>query len=264
MNALRTSLLTLSLLASFSACGPADAYVDEAGDELMGLEAELTANSRFELFRGRDGQFYFHLRAGNGERILASEGYTTRSAAIAGINSVKANGTSERRFLFREARDGSHYFVLTATNGRIIGVSEMYVSKSNAERGAAALRTVVAAVLEQADAVPGTDRIELFTGIDKAHYFHVRAGNGQIVLRSQGYSSRSASTSAANSLKTNAAIESRYEVREAADGRFYFVVKASNGRVMGYSNLYVSKANAERGAEAVRALFVENKVEDKL
>lgn len=260
MNALRTSLLSLSLLASFAACGPADAYVDEAGEDFVGLEAELTANSRFEIFKGRDGQFYFHLRAGNGEKILASEGYTTRSAAINGINSVKSNGVSDRRFLFREARDGSHYFVLTATNGRIIGMSEMYATKFNAERGAAGVRQVVAAVLEQADAVPGTDKIELYTGIDKAHYFHVRAGNGQIVLRSQAYSSRSASTSAANSLKTNAVIESRYELRDAADGKFYFVVKASNGRVMGYSNLYASKANAERGAEAVRALFVEQKL----
>lgn len=37
----------------------------------------------------RDGQFYFTLRAENGERIATSEGYTSKQSAENGIAAVK-------------------------------------------------------------------------------------------------------------------------------------------------------------------------------
>ncbi len=32
-------------------------------------------NPKFRIFVGKDGQYYFHLKARNGEIILQSEGY---------------------------------------------------------------------------------------------------------------------------------------------------------------------------------------------
>lgn len=46
---------------------------------------------KFEIFKGRNGQYYFRLKAGNGEIIAQSEGYATKSAARNGIESVKKN-----------------------------------------------------------------------------------------------------------------------------------------------------------------------------
>jgi len=46
-------------------------------------------NPKFQIFEGKDQQFYFHLRARNGEIILASEGYTTKSACKNGIEAIK-------------------------------------------------------------------------------------------------------------------------------------------------------------------------------
>jgi hypothetical protein len=34
-----------------------------------------TMAGKFEIKKAKDGQFYFHLKAGNGEKILASEMY---------------------------------------------------------------------------------------------------------------------------------------------------------------------------------------------
>lgn len=50
--------------------------------------------NKFEIIRGRDMQFYFHLKAGNGEIIAQSEGYTTKQSALHGINSVKTNAST--------------------------------------------------------------------------------------------------------------------------------------------------------------------------
>lgn len=44
---------------------------------------------RFELFRGTNGNYYFRLKAENGEIIAHSEGYTTKQGAQNGIAAVK-------------------------------------------------------------------------------------------------------------------------------------------------------------------------------
>jgi len=46
---------------------------------------------KFVIFRGRDGQYYFHLTASNGEKIAQSEGYTSKASCRNGIQSVKTN-----------------------------------------------------------------------------------------------------------------------------------------------------------------------------
>lgn len=46
---------------------------------------------KYEIFLGNDKQFYFRLKAGNGEPILASEGYTAKESCNKGILSVGKN-----------------------------------------------------------------------------------------------------------------------------------------------------------------------------
>ena len=43
----------------------------------------------FEIFVGTDGQFYFHLKAENGEIVISSQGYTTKQSAENGISAIK-------------------------------------------------------------------------------------------------------------------------------------------------------------------------------
>lgn len=45
----------------------------------------------YELKRTKNGQFMFNLKAGNGQVIATSEQYTTKAAALNGIESVKTN-----------------------------------------------------------------------------------------------------------------------------------------------------------------------------
>jgi uncharacterized protein len=48
---------------------------------------------KFVLQKSKTGQYFFDLRAGNGERIAQSEMYTTKAAAKDGIASVKKNAS---------------------------------------------------------------------------------------------------------------------------------------------------------------------------
>lgn len=257
MNALRLSLLLIASLAA--ACGPAELAVDASDDLTTADSSNLAAASsgRFELFTSKDGQTYFQLLAGNGEKVLASEGYASVGAAQEGIASVRANGTNPQRFLMREASDGAHYFVVVAANGAIIGTSEMYVSSGNAQRGAATVQRVVANATAQGEASPGQTRFETFKNLEGRYTFHLKANNGQIVLQSQSYASLGGANNGIASVKVNGTIASHYELRSAADGKTYFVLKAANGAVIGNSETYASRANAERGIAAVQALLVE-------
>lgn len=117
--------------------------------DLAGKQPENAASgAKFETFLGSDELMYFHMRAKNGQTILASQGYTSLQNAKKGVNSVKENGVDESRFEIIEARDGQFYLRLKAANGEVIGRSEMYVTKSNATRA----RDTVIALLRSGEA----------------------------------------------------------------------------------------------------------------
>lgn len=90
---------------------------------------------KFELKKAKTGEFHFSLKAGNGEKILASEMYKTRDSALNGIESVKKNAANDHRYERKAATNGKPFFVLKATNGQIIGQSEMYDSEKARDNG---------------------------------------------------------------------------------------------------------------------------------
>lgn len=90
---------------------------------------------KFELYKDKAGEFRFRLKAGNGENILASEGYKEKGSAENGIASVKKNAGDKGQFEVKESSNDKHYFVLKAANHQVIGQSQMYESKASAEGG---------------------------------------------------------------------------------------------------------------------------------
>ena len=90
---------------------------------------------KFVITTRANGEFQFNLKAGNGQTILTSEGYTTKAACNNGIESVKTNAADDNRYDRKEAKNGKPYFNLKAGNGQIIGSSEMYESVAARENG---------------------------------------------------------------------------------------------------------------------------------
>ena len=56
---------------------------------------EKVKNPKFEIYTDKAGETRFRLKAGNGETILASEGYSSMSGCKNGIESVRKNADSE-------------------------------------------------------------------------------------------------------------------------------------------------------------------------
>ena len=133
----------------------------------------------------------FDLKAGNGQVILTSEVYTTKAACQNGIESVKKNAPDDARYERKDSTNGKPMFNLKATNGQVIGTSELYESVAARENG-----------------------IE--------------------------------------SVKKNAPDDARYERRDSTNGKPMFNLKATNGQVIGTSELYESVAARENGIESVK------------
>ena len=99
--------------------------------------------AKFEIIKDAKGEFRFNLKAGNGRVILRSEGYSAKTSCNNGIESVRKNSMFEERFEVKASTNGKHYFNLKATNGQVIGSSELYETE-------AALRNGIASVKENA------------------------------------------------------------------------------------------------------------------
>lgn len=82
-----------------------------------------------------NGELQFVLKAGNGEPILASEGYKNRSGCENGIESVKTNAPLDERYDRLTSKNAKHYFNLKAANGQVIGTSEMYETSFGRDNG---------------------------------------------------------------------------------------------------------------------------------
>ena len=90
---------------------------------------------KFVIKKGANGQYYFSLKADNGQKILASEGYTTKPACNNGVDSVKANAKDDSKYDRKTSTNSKYYFNLKATNGQIIGTSEMYETAAGRDGG---------------------------------------------------------------------------------------------------------------------------------
>ncbi|MCD2423612.1 YegP family protein [Niabella pedocola] len=90
---------------------------------------------KFVITKRTNGEFQFNLKAGNGQVILTSEGYTTKAACDNGIDSVKKNAPEDDNFERKTSSNGKPFFNLKAGNGQVIGKSELYESEAARENG---------------------------------------------------------------------------------------------------------------------------------
>jgi uncharacterized protein YegP (UPF0339 family) len=114
---------------------------------------------------GKLQAFKFVLRAKNGETVLASEFYASKQAAEDGIKAVKDYGRLKENYDVSDLSRGRAVFNLIARkhsaasdtpggagNNEAVGFSEVYGQKSDAQRGADAVRDALQADVDVNDA----------------------------------------------------------------------------------------------------------------
>jgi uncharacterized protein YegP (UPF0339 family) len=83
--------------------------------------------------------------------------------------------------------------------------------------------------------------------------FVLKAGNHEIILVSEHYTTKAAAENGIASVQTNGPDANRYETRTANNGQAYFVLKAANHQIIGTSETYSSEQACQKGMASVQA-----------
>lgn len=105
---------------------------------------------KYVITQSKSGKYHFNLVAGNGETILTSQMYASRSGATKGLQSVGVNAPDapiedqtakevvvqpSPKFEVFAGKDDLVYFRLIASNGKVIGSSEGYSTLKACKNG---------------------------------------------------------------------------------------------------------------------------------
>jgi uncharacterized protein len=223
--------LALSVAAvSFGGCA-------SSGDDSTEVSNEdtVTAPGSFDLWQAADGQWHFHLVAGNHRILVTSEAYESRTGALSGALSVMNNGVDPARYRVVQAANGWLLHVV-AGNGEIIGHTQSYSSKSNATRAIDACVRALTSYLDHTVTAAGA-RAEVQAGDTGQFHFNLFAQNGEIILSSESYATEAAAWNGAFSAQGASANAESFSIETATDGAYYFTLRAAQNENVGISEM---------------------------
>ena len=82
--------------------------------------------------------------------------------------------------------------------------------------------------------------------------FRLKAGNGEIILSSEGYKSKASCDNGIASVKKNCLDEKCFDKKQTDSGKYRFNLKSTNGQVIGTSQSYESESGCNNGIASVR------------
>ncbi len=249
------SLITV-LALSFATLGSVGCATsgDEINDEYSDAESSASAPGSVDLWKSEGGQFFFHVVSGNGRTLLTSEGYTSRTGALNGLLSVLDNGVDPAMYQKFQTESGRWSLHLRAANYETIGFTQAYSTKSSATRAITSCVNAVTSYLDKLEGNTSGARVEVLAS-QSGYRFNLHAGNGEVVLSSENYTSAAGAWNGAFAIQDASKLAGSFAVKTATDGRFYFTLTAENGQVVGVSQLYTASSSAEAGIASVKTLL---------
>ena len=95
-------------------------------------------------------------------------------------------------------------------------------------------------------------KFELYKDTSDEYRFRLKAGNGEIILVSEGYENKGGAENGIDSVKTNSPIDARYERKMSTNNKYFFNLRAANNQVIGTSEMYETAAGRDDGIESVK------------
>jgi uncharacterized protein len=95
----------------------------------------------------------------------------------------------------------------------------------------------------------GTGKFDLWQATDGQWHFHLKSGNGAVLLTSEAYTNRTGAINGILSVLDNGVDNLQYEVAPATHG-YVVHLKAANGEVISFSEVYATKSSATRAVSS--------------
>ncbi|MDE1193369.1 MAG: YegP family protein [Arachidicoccus sp.] len=84
------------------------------------------------------------------------------------------------------------------------------------------------------------------------YYFTLHSGNGEIILKSQGYAGKKYCKKGIASVKKNAPDATKYIKGISKNKKHFFNLKAGNQKIIGTSEMYESEKSVNTGITSVK------------
>jgi hypothetical protein len=98
----------------------------------------------------------------------------------------------------------------------------------------------------------GNPKFTIFRGKDGSFRFRLEATNGEIILKSEGYTQKHNAQKGIASVRANAARDARFRRIMSESGEVHFNLTAANGEVIASSETYSSEQALETGIASVK------------
>jgi len=95
----------------------------------------------------------------------------------------------------------------------------------------------------------GAGKLAFWQATDGQWHFHLKSGNGSILLTSEAYTGRTGAINGALSVLENGVDPAQYTVGKTATG-YNLHLKAANGESIAFSQVYSTKSNATRAIKS--------------
>ena len=219
-----------------------------------------------------DDEYMSKLSASNGEVMLSSEIYTTEEGARAGIATIiKAIETGE--FIIYQDKSKDYYYKLKNAQNRLLCAGEIYKSKAQCEKAVESVKRIAKEAVIQDELVEGDKYVE-YTPIkhptsdvkkgmegkwrveenDEGRFSaKLYASNGQLMLATEGVSTKSGALSSIDAVKKYAKA-GYFVIDRDKFGRFYYKLRNKQKSVVCMGEAYDSLDNCTSALESVRRL----------
>lgn len=94
---------------------------------------------------------------------------------------------------------------------------------------------------------------ELSKASDGQFRFALKGDQGQPLLVSELYRAKDSAQGGIASVQKNCAADGQYEKKVAANGKFFFNLRAANNQVIGTSSMYATEQDRDAAIAAVKA-----------
>jgi uncharacterized protein len=82
--------------------------------------------------------------------------------------------------------------------------------------------------------------------------FNLKAGNGLVILTSEGYKAKPSCLEGVASVRKNSQDDKRFSKQTASNGKLYFNLTATNSQTIGTSQMYADESGRNIGIASVK------------
>jgi uncharacterized protein YegP (UPF0339 family) len=94
------------------------------------------------------------------------------------------------------------------------------------------------------------------------YQFNLKAQNGQVILTSQGYTTKASCENGIESVRTNSLEDKNFERNKSFNNKDYFNLRAGNNQIIGTSEMYENTTGMETGIASVMKNASDATIED--